>query len=155
MDASHHPAPNDARQRVSVLKQRYEELGDTAIRFLGGLIQTQRYHWDHAQRVLGLLAIYSRADVLAALERAASYGAYTAASVERVLASQARPMGLLERLAAESAAQSPDEDDSPAITPRSTSDYQPLLTEEPTDARPIENDPDPNDPDSPREECPF
>jgi transposase len=155
VDASHHPAPNDARQRVSVLKQRYEELGDTAGRFLEGLIQAQRYHWDHAQRVLALLGTYSRADVLAALERAMRYGAYAATSVERVLASQARPMGLLQRLAAESAAPSHEGDDSPAIAPRSTAEYQPLLPEEPTDAPPIENDAARNDPDSPREECPF
>src|SRR6185437_4044759 len=50
LEPSHHPAPNDARQRLAVLKQRYEELGPTAVRFLEGLIKTQRYHWDHARR---------------------------------------------------------------------------------------------------------
>ena len=163
LDPSHHPAPNDTRQRLAVLKQRYEELGPTAVRFLEGLIKTQRYHWDHARRVLGFLAIYSRADVLAALERAVRYGAYAAASVERILASQARPMGLLEKLAAQAQTDDPCGDDSPPIEPRSMLEYEPLLSEEPADAPPSENDShkkdseenDPPEQDPPIEECPF
>lgn len=149
LDSAHHPAPNDARQRLAVLKERYEELGATAVRFLEGLIQTQRYHWDHAQRVLGFLGTYSRTDVLEALNRAVRYGAYAATSVERILASQARPMGLLDKLASQAPSADPRQDDEPAIQPRSTSEYQLLLPEEPAG-----NDP-PSENDPPIEECPF
>jgi hypothetical protein len=118
--------------------------------------------------VLGLLTVYSQADVLIALERAVRYGAYAAESVERILASQSRPMGLLERLATEG---TPPEafPATPTIEPRSTEEYQPLLFEEFTDAPPNENEasrsdpertesPDtdePSGPDGSDEECPF
>jgi transposase len=149
LDPAHHPAPNDARQRQTVLKERYAELGPTAARFLEGLIQMQRYHWDHAHRVLGFLGTYSRSDVLEALDRAVRYGAYAATSVERILASQARPMGLLDKLASPSPSAAPRPDDEPAIEPRSTLEYQHLLPEEPAgDDPPSENA-------NPIEECPF
>jgi transposase len=140
LDPTHHPAPNDVRQRLATLQLRYEELGAVAVRFLEGVIQTQRYHADQARRVLGLLGTYSRADVLAALERAVRYGAYSAAAVERILASQAQPTGLLERLAAQSRPDDPCGDDSPSIEPRSTLEYQPLLAEETTDAAPPQSE---------------
>jgi transposase len=150
LDPAHHPPPNDARQRVRVLRRRYEELGFTALRFLDGLIRAQHHHWDQAQRVLGFLGIYSRADLLAALERAARYGAYSAASVERILASQSRPMSHLERLATPGTAETPDA--AGAIEPRSTGEYQPLLFEEPIDAP--ANETDAPQPDSERTESP-
>jgi hypothetical protein len=168
INPEHHPAPNDVRQRNEALRRRYAELGSTAVRFFQGLLETQRYHWDHARRVLGLLTVYSQADVLIALERAVRYGAYAAESVERILASQSRPMGLLERLATEG---TPPEafPATPTIEPRSTEEYQPLLFEEFTDAPPNENEasrsdpertesPDtdePSGPDGSDEECPF
>lgn len=152
LDPTHHPAPNAGRQRLEVLRQRYADLGPTAVRFLEGLLQTQRYHGDHARRVLGFLGTYSRADMLGALERAVRYGAYTAAAVERILATQSRPMGLLEKLAAQTRLEDPD--DSPPIPPRSTWEYQPLLHEEPADAPLSETDSReesfPGD-----DECPF
>ena len=163
LNPAHHPAPNDVRERQAALKLRYEELGPVAIRFLEGLVKTQRYHGEQARSVLGFLGTYSRVDVLAALERAVRYGAYAAVSVERILASQARPLGLLQKLAAQAQTDRPYEDDSPAIEPRSTKEYQPLLTEEPADAAPPKNDTfksgscnnEPPEQAPPVEECPF
>jgi transposase len=171
LDPTHHPAPNDTRQRHAALKLRYEELGSVAVRFLEGLTKTQRYHGDHAQRVLAFLGTYSRADVLAALERAVRYGAYAASSVERILASQARPLGFLEKLASQTQTDPPYGDNSPAIEPRSTKEYQLLLPEDPADAAPPPNELFSNDSSSgsqgksrkdeppegvpPVEECPF
>lgn len=170
VDPAHHPAPNDTRQRHAALKLRYEELGVIAVQFLEGLTKTQRYHGDHARRVLAFLGTYSRADVLAALERAVRYGAYTASSVERILASQARPLGLLEKLATQTQTEAPYGDNSPAIEPRSTKEYQQLLPEDSADAAPPQNEPSPNAPSGsqsdsrqgkppegipPVEECPF
>ena len=172
LDPAHHPAPNDTRQRHATLKLRYEELGSVAVQFLEGLIKTQRYHGDHARRVLAFLGTYSRTDVLAALERAVRYGAYAASSVERILASQARPLGLLEKLATQT--EQPYGDPGapgPAIEARSTKEYQLLLPEDSADAAPPQNEPSPSAPSSgsqsdsrdgeppegipPVEECPF
>jgi hypothetical protein len=96
--------------------------------------------------VLAFLGTYSRADVLAALERAVRYGAYAASSVERILASQARPLGLLEKLAAQTQTEPPNADNSPAIEPRSTKEYQLLLPEDSADAAPPQTEPSPNAP---------
>ena len=134
----HHPAPNDTRQRQEVLQQRYAELGPAAVRFLKGLLETQRYHWDHARRVLGLLTVYSQPDVLAALERAVRYGAYGAEPVERILANRSRPMGLLERLTTQETIPEVLQV-TPAIEPRSTMEYQSLLFEEPIQNAPPKN----------------
>ena len=151
LDPAHHPAANDARQRLTVLKERYTELGPTAVLFLEGLIRTQRYHWDHAQRVLGFLGTYSRADVLEALARAVRYGAYAATSVERILASQARPLGFLDKLALPPSGDPPPNNE-PMIEPRPTSEYQHLLPEEPARDDPPSEDSHPSDS---SEECPF
>lgn len=141
LDPTHHPSVNDTKQRLAILRQRYEELGPVAARFLEGLIQTQWHHWDHARRVLTFLGTYSRADVLSALERAVRYGAYAATSVERILATQSRPLSVLEKLASQSSSEAPFGDDSPALQPRSTLEYQPLLPtfpEDPADVCPFE-----------------
>ena len=49
--------------------------------------------------MLALLGTYARKDLLAALERAVRFGAYSAAAVERILAAQAKPKSILEALA--------------------------------------------------------
>jgi hypothetical protein len=121
-----------------------------AVRFLEGLIPSQRYQCDQARGVLAFLGTYSRTDVLAALERVVRYVAYSATAVERILAAQARPLGLLEKLAAQSSAEDPFRDGSPALQLPSDRDYEPLLSvslEEPADACPFE-------PHSPKSETP-
>jgi transposase len=126
----HRPAA-DASQRQAVLRERFAEMGPVAIRFLDGLVQTQRYGKDQAQRVLALLGTYSRADVAAALERAVRYGAYSAAAVERILAAQARPRELPETRAEAERLRLPQALSGEPIGPRPTSEYQPLLPQEP------------------------
>src|SRR5262249_9062900 len=86
---------------------------------------------DHAQRVLALLGTYTRADVLAALERAVRYGAYSHTAVERILAVQAQPKSLLQTLADEGRQPLPPLLEDTLITPRPTTHYQPLCEEEP------------------------
>jgi transposase len=130
LQSAHRPA-EDARQRQAQLQERYAELGDTAVRFLEGVLRSQRYGKDHAQRVLALLGTYARADVLAALERAVRYGAYTHTAVERILAVQAQPKSLLQTLADEGRQPLPPLLEDPLITPRPTTHYQPLCEEEP------------------------
>src|SRR3984957_12090260 len=96
-----HQPVEDARRRQAQLEERFAELGDPGRRFLEGLLKTQRYGKDQAQRVLALLGTYARADLIAALERAVRYGAYSHAAVERILSAQARPRTVLEALADE------------------------------------------------------
>lgn len=131
----HRPSA-DPQRRQAVLRERFAELGPVAVRFLEGLVQTQRYSKDQAHRILLLLGIYTRADWIAALERAVRYGAYSLAAVERILAAQARPKGVLEALAEEERRSLPTAFTTDPVTPRPTSDYQPLLPKEPDDDGP-------------------
>ncbi len=127
-----HLPPRDATRRREALQQRFSDLGPLAARFLEGLLASQRYGWEQAQKVLSLAGVYHRDDLLAALERALRYGAFSANSVERILAVQARPKTPLEGMA--------DEEPRPwkelfggDPTPlRPATDYQHLLFEEPT-----------------------
>ena len=131
MQKEHQPV-EDARRRQAQLEERFAELGEPARRFLEGLLQAQRYGKDQAQRVLVLLGTYARADLIAALERAVRYGAYSHAAVERILSTQARPRTVLEALAEEERQLPPwlDED---LVSPRLTSSYQYLCEPEPKD----------------------
>ena len=80
--------------------------------------------------------------MVAALERAVRYGAYSLAAVERILAAQARPRGVLESLAEDDRRSLPPAFTADSVPPRPTSDYQPLLPKEPDDDGP------------PRDPCP-
>ena len=82
--------------------------------------------------MLALLGIYARDDLIAALERAVRYGAYSHAAVERILSVQARPKTVLEALAEEERRLPPWLGEEP-IFPRLTSDYQSLSEPEPPD----------------------
>jgi transposase len=132
----HRPAA-DVQQRDAWLRERFAALGPVAERFLAGLLQAQRYGRDQARRVLALLGSYARADLVAALQRAARYSAYSAAAVERILAAQARPKGALEALAEAECCPLPAGLHADPVSPRPTAAYQPLLTKEaPADGPP-------------------
>jgi transposase len=139
---AHRPNP-DAHEQETVLRDRFAELGPVARRFLEGLLRQQRLGKSQAFKVLALLATYRRPDVLAALERAVRFGAYTLAAVERILAAHAQPKSLLEALAEEERARGLGRLMDEAIPPRPTGDYQQLFTEETADA---EEDQPPSDP---------
>ncbi len=107
------------------------QLTRLAVRFLEGLLAAQRYGWDQAQKVLALSGIYHRDDLLAALERAVRYGAFSANSVERILAVQARPKTPLERMADEEPSHLGKLLSDDPTPPRPATEYQDLLFEEP------------------------
>jgi hypothetical protein len=135
-----HRPSEDQQQRGAWLQDRFRELGLVAERFGDGLLRTQPQAKHQAARVLSLLTTYARADFLAALERAVSYGAYTYTAVERILAVQARPKSVLEHLAEQERRHlEPLLRDDP-IQPRPVSDYEPLLLKEPTDHEPTRQD---------------
>lgn len=150
-ERGHRPSPN-RREQLEELQQRYAELGEVAQGFLEGLLTAQTYGKHQARKVLSLLALYHRRDVLAAMERAARYRAFSFASLERILAVQAKPQTLPPSLA--ESYRSPLADDDP-IHPRATTEYQPLLFDE-TAHDQEENEFPPNHPahneEDPREE---
>ena len=78
---------------------------------------------------------YARADLLAALERAVRFGAYTLNAVERILAAQAQPRSCLDVLAEQQRRHLPAHLREDPVSPRQTTDYQHLV-EEPTDHGP-------------------
>jgi len=125
-----HRPTEDSRQRQAQLEERFAELGETGRRFLAGLLRRQRYGKDQAQRVLALLGSYTRRDLIAALERAVRYGAYSHAAVERILSVQARPKSVLETLAEEERRHLPLWLDEEPVSPRPTSDYEQLCDQE-------------------------
>ncbi len=137
---SHRPS-EDPRQRHAQLQERFLELGPDARRFLDGLVRAQRYSKDHAHKVLALLAIYARADLIAALQRAVRYGAYSFNAVERILAVQAKPKTVLESLAEQEREHLQPLLDNNPVGPRPTADYQPLIDKETADDGPL-NPPD-------------
>jgi transposase len=145
-----HRPTEDARQRQAELEERFAELGATAGQFLKGLLQAQRYGKDQAQRVLALLGSYTRQDLIAALERAVHYGAFSHAAVERILSVQARPKSIWETLTEDQRRQFPPWLDDIPVFPRPMSDYQHLGDQEPRrddDPNPTPSDTD-HDPDT-------
>ncbi len=146
-----HLPPRDLVRRREVLRGRFAELGALAVRFLEGLLSTQRCGWDHAQKVLALLGIYRREDLLAALERAVRYGAFSAKSIERILAVQARPKTCWDRMAEEEPSHLGELLSDDPTPPRPATEYQNLLFEESDhdDATEEKDDTGPEDQDEP------
>jgi hypothetical protein len=134
VQSAHRPSA-DPRQHEGMLRERFAELGPAAARFLDGLLSSQRYGREQAVKVLTLLSSYARADVLAALERAVRFGAYSLGAVERILAAQAQPRSVLETLADADCRRLPPHLSDNPVSPRPTTDYHRLI-EEPTDHGP-------------------
>jgi hypothetical protein len=124
VDPAHRPS-RDVREREDMLRQRFTRLGDPALRFLEGLLRAHRDGKSQARKVLSFLSLYQTSDVLAAIERALRYHAFSARSVERILAVQARPRPPLECMNDQ---YRPSVTDLP-VGPRSIAEYQQLLQE--------------------------
>jgi len=142
---AHRPSADPQRHEAS-LRERFAELGPLAERFLEGLLRGQRYGKEQALKLLALQGSYARADLLAALERAVRFGAYTLNAVERILAAQAQPRSCLDVLAEQQRRHLPAHLREDPVSPRQTTDYQHLV-EEPTDhGPPPANNSDPTRP---------
>ena len=144
-----HEPPRDTQRRTEQLVQRFAEFGAAGTRFLEGLLAGNRFGKNQAERVLTLAAAYPRSDVLAVLERAVRYGAFSLAAIQRILAVRGRPKTPLDALADDHRAYLDRLVDGAPTPPRPTSDYQALLGEDPPDAESINPGP-PSE--SPREE---
>jgi transposase len=121
-----HLPGSDVRHRHELLKQRFEELGPRGGFFFEELVRSRRYGKDEAQRILGLLSIYRREDLSAAIERASRYRAFSLSILERILAAQAVPRSGLDALQEESRERL-RQIGGEAVPPRSTAEYQKLL----------------------------
>ncbi|HMB06327.1 MAG TPA: IS21 family transposase, partial [Isosphaeraceae bacterium] len=119
-----HEPPRDPQRRSEQLAQRFAEFGTTGTRFLEGLLAGNRFGKNQAERILSLAAVYPRADVLAALERAVRYGAFSLQAVQRILAARGRPKAPLDALADDYQSYLDRLLDGEPTPPRPTSDYQ-------------------------------
>lgn len=124
VDKAHRPR-DDAPEQLTLLRERFAELGPSGRRFLDGLLRDQRYGKSQARRVLALLGTYTGKDLRAALERAVRFGAYAASAVERILAAQAQPKTVLQTLADAQRRHVQPLLDNP-VPPRSCAEYQRL-----------------------------
>ena len=136
-----HEPPRDAQRRSEQLAAQYAEFGPAGTRFLEGLLASNRSGKSQAERVLTLAAAYPRGDVLAALERAVRYGAFSLAAMQRILAVRGQPKTPLDMLADDHRTSLERLCDGIPTPPRPTSDYQALLGEDPNNAE--ANDPEP------------
>jgi transposase len=127
---SHMPG-DDVRHNYEALKLRFEELGSQGGFFFEQLVKSRRYGKDEAQRILGLLSTYRRDDLIAALERASRYRAFSLSVVERILAAQAQPRPALDSLEEETR-EHLREIGGDAVQPRTTAEYQKLFEFEET-----------------------
>jgi transposase len=125
-DPAHAP-PRDQQEQIQQLRARFADLGEIASRFLEGLLKKQRYGKHQAQRVLALLNVYHRADLLAALERAVRYHAFSRSALERILALQATPKPTWQSLSQSEQEALRKLTQTDPIRPRPSAAYQSLL----------------------------
>ena len=82
------------------LRQAYQDLDESAARFLQGLESAQpRSAAYHARLVLALRERFSTHDLVAALAHATRFGAFEHHAVERILVARSAPRGLDEYVA--------------------------------------------------------
>jgi hypothetical protein len=129
VDPAHRP-PRDHHEQVLLLRQRFAELGEVAGRFLEGLLKKQRCGKRQAQRVLLLLPAYHRDDIIAAMDRAVRYHAYSLSSLERILGMQATPKASWQSVSEHQQESLQELSEAESIEPRSSAEYQYLLFEE-------------------------
>ena len=126
IDPSHLP-PRDHAAQMESLRERYTTLGEAAVEFLDGLLARARYSKHHAQKILTLLNVYPKSDVLAAMQRAVMYRAFGYSELERILAHQGTPKPSWQQLS-ESEQKTIDKlTDSKPIPARHSQEYQDLL----------------------------
>jgi transposase len=139
-----HEPPRDSQRRFEQLAEQFAALGAIGPQFLEGLLASSRYGKNQAERVLALMAVYPRSDVLVALERAVRYGAFSFDAIRRILAARSRPKTPLDALADDHRSYLDNLLERDPMPPRPTSDYQILLREEAHDAETTESESKPH-----------
>jgi transposase len=135
---SHLPR-DDSERKYEILKTRFDELGEAASRFFAELVRRRRYGKDEGSKILALLETYQCSDLLAALERALRYGAYSRSAIERILAVSARPKTSLDKLADKEQQQLRDLMGGESVRPRTGKEYRDLFDQPPCEE--AEDDP--------------
>jgi transposase len=120
---AHFPG-RDHLQKRELLQQRFAEFGAEGVGFFDELLRARRHGKDEAARVLGLLTVYRREDLVRALERAVRYRAFSWSAVERILAAQAKPRSAMEALTIEAREQLNEILRQIPLDSRPTSEYQ-------------------------------
>lgn len=163
--AREHLPPRDHEETMNAMAARFMALGEVAVQFWEGLKSKTRYSKHHAQKVLSLLNIYHKRDVLLAMQRAVTYRAFGYDSLERILAHQSTPKPSWQQLSDSEQEAIAKLTDSSPIPPRHSQEYQDLLygksesssesntespqhesKEESPEDRPLENRPPNDDP---------
>lgn len=122
-----HLPPKDHEAQMNAIRERYASLGEVAIQFLDGVLAKTRYSKHHAQKVLTLLNVYPKSDVLTAMQRAVTYRAFGYSSLERILAHQGTPKPSWQQLSESEQEAIAKLTDSKPIAPRHSQEYQDLL----------------------------
>jgi transposase len=130
--AAHSPG-RDQQQKRELLAQRFAEFGADGTRFFQELLRARRYGMDEAGRILALLTVYHREDLVCALVRAVRYRAFSSSAVEHILGAQAKPRSVMETLVIDAREQLDDILHQTPISTRPTADYQLLLLEKTVD----------------------
>jgi hypothetical protein len=125
--ANEHLPPWDYEAQMQLLRERHTALGEIAVEFLEGLLSKTRYSKHHAQKVLTLLNVYPKSDVLAAMQRAVTYRAFGYSFLERILAHQSTPKPSWQQLSESEQEAIAKLTDSKPIPPRHSQEYQDLL----------------------------
>jgi transposase len=129
VDPAHRPHRSH-EQQVEILRERFARFGEVGSQFLEQLLSKQRYGKHQGQKILVLARSYERTDMVAALQRAIKYHAYSYSSLERILSIQAIPKAAWETLTQEQQKLLQELTDGNCITPRDSSEYQHLLFSE-------------------------
>ncbi len=124
------------REQFAMLVQRYEQLGPVGKRFLDAVVAKRRYGRHEAFRIITLLGTYRREDVIAALQRAVRYHAYSLHSVERILSIQATPRPPIEALGQRESERIREWLNQERVQPRATDEYLTLYSEPDQDPKP-------------------
>jgi transposase len=130
----HRPTRN-CQQQIDQLRQSFAEFGEVGERFLVGLLAAHRQGKSQGRQILALRAHYHHHDLVAALERAVTYGAYSFAAVERILNVAAEPKTTLQTLADREKDHLRRLMKETSVRPRQTGDYQKLLFDDQDDGQ--------------------
>lgn len=125
--AAEHLPPHDHEAQMQSLRERYTALGEIAVEFLEGVLAKTRYSKHHAKKILTLLNIYPKSDVLAAMQRAVTYRAFGYSFLERILAHQGTPKPSWQQLSESEQEAIAKLIDSKPIPPRHSQEYQDSL----------------------------
>lgn len=134
VEKAHRPE-GDGRKNRELFRARFAELGPECEKFFESLVEHHRYGNDQARKILTLLSIYAKKDIVRALELARYHRAFSFGAVERILAARARPRPHTDRMCQQARDEIEKLFDQPSVSPRPAAEYQMLFDVEEEDAQ--------------------